>query len=619
MATEAPENLCVSPVGEYLRDLHAQYSGPQEGEVATYIPELGKADSEWFGICLVTTDGHVYEVGDSRQAFSIQSISKPFVYGIALEDNGLATVLEKVGVEPTGDAFNAISLDPVSGIPANPMINAGAIASTGMVEGKTARQKIHRILDSFSRYVGRCVSIDRAIYLSEKETGHRNRAISHMLRNFSIIPEDPEPVLDAYFQQCSISVTCRDLAIMAGTLANGGVNPITGSRAVVADYVPAILSVMGSCGMYDSAGEWIYNVGMPAKSGVSGGILAVLPGRLGIGVFSPPLDAVGNSVRGIKVCRDLSRDMQLHLFKVPGAHLAAVRRSFDAAQVSSKRLRSWHERRILIEHGSRIKVYELQGELMFAATEAVLREIVGAQGKTDFTIIDLSRVQRIENSSCWLLARLFESLTELNKHLIFTHLSGKTVLVKVIRKRLGTARAHLFVTFEDNDLALEWCEHRLIESIAERRPSALRVSPAEFDLFQNFSEAQLQKIEKLLTTRSYQDGEIIVKHGDSSSEIFFLARGKAGIALNLPTGGSKRVATFSPGMAFGEMGVIDGSVRSGTVTADQAVECYVLAAKDFEELSNTDPELKILLLLNVTRGLSGRLRKSNAEISVLSG
>src|SRR6266699_969040 len=256
-----------SPILDYLQELHKTYAGLLEGKVASYIPELSKADPHWFGIALVTASGAVYETGDSRNAFTIQSISKPFVYGLALEDNTRAEVQAKVGVEPTGDVFNAISLEPGTGRPRNPMINAGAIAAAGMIAGKS----------------------------------HATR-LRHMLRNFDILQEPPDPVVDLYFKQCSISVTCRDLAVMAATLANRGTNPLTGKPAIRGEYVESVLSVMASCGMYDYAGEWLYRIGMPAKSGVSGGVIAVLPGQLGVGVFSPPLDTRGNSVRGLRVC-----------------------------------------------------------------------------------------------------------------------------------------------------------------------------------------------------------------------------------------------------------------------------------------------------------------------------
>ncbi len=369
----------TSPIHEYLQRLHSECFALKEGKVATYIPELALADPNWFGICIATSDGQVYEVGDTRQAFTIQSISKPLVYGIALADHGEDAVLNRVGVEPTGDAFNSISLDPQSGRPLNPMINAGAIASAGLVSGRTSQEKLERIMQTFSCYAGRELTIDEAVYQSESATGHRNRAIGHMLRNFEVISDEPEPVLDLYFRQCSISINCRDLAMMGATLANGGVNPITGNRAAPADNIVRILSIMATCGMYDYAGEWIYRVGIPAKSGVGGGILAVLPGHLGIGVFSPALDAHGNSVRGIAACRAMSRDLELHLFNTHRATRSVIRSRASGSQITSRRLRSHDDSAALKDHGARVAVYELQGALNFSGAELVVREIIGAR------------------------------------------------------------------------------------------------------------------------------------------------------------------------------------------------------------------------------------------------
>src|ERR1017187_5736347 len=208
----------TSPIQDFLEELHRECAAVNDGQVATYIPELAKANPDWFGICLVTANGAVYEVGDTRQEFTIQSISKPFVYGLALEDNCREATLETVGVEPTGDAFNSISLDPGTGRPRNPMINAGAIATAGLIAGKTPASRFKRILETFSLYAGRPLRVDETVYQSESETGHRNRAIGHMLRNFDKLTGDPAPTTEIYFQQCSISVNCRDLGIMAATL-----------------------------------------------------------------------------------------------------------------------------------------------------------------------------------------------------------------------------------------------------------------------------------------------------------------------------------------------------------------------------------------------------------------
>jgi glutaminase len=234
---------------------------------------------------------------------------------MALEDLGLEKVLARVGVEPTGEAFNSIVLDEASNRPFNPMVNAGAIATSDLVQGKDFPERVTRLLAMFGRYCGRQVHIDNSVFLSERITGHRNRAIAHLMLNFGIVSPQLDEALELYFQQCSVLVTCHDLAVMAATLANGGVNPITQERAIAQPCVKYLLSIMHSCGMYDYAGEWAFRVGIPAKSGVGGGILAVVPGQLGIGVFSPPLDAKGNSVRGVRVCRELSERFGLHCFE----------------------------------------------------------------------------------------------------------------------------------------------------------------------------------------------------------------------------------------------------------------------------------------------------------------
>jgi glutaminase len=304
-----------SVIQSFISDLYDKYQPIKDGKLANYIPELSKANPDWFGICVVTADGQVYGVGDYEQLFTIQSISKAFVYGLALESHGRDYVLKRVGVEPTGDAFNSIiQLEESSKRPFNPMVNAGAIATTSLIKGANPSERLNRLLDMFGHYVGHDLFIDMPVFLSERTTGHRNRAMAHLMLNFGMIDEKIDEALDLYFQQCSIMVNCRDLAVMAATLANGGVNPITQQRAVEARYVKDILTVMYTCGMYNVAGEWAYKVGLPAKSGVSGGIVVVVPQKMGIGVFSPPLDSHGSSVRGMKVCEDLSERFGLHLF-----------------------------------------------------------------------------------------------------------------------------------------------------------------------------------------------------------------------------------------------------------------------------------------------------------------
>jgi glutaminase len=305
----------MSQLSTFLEHLYREYLPLREGQVASYIPELSKMNPDCFGICIVTVDGQVYGVGDVDPLFTLQSISKVFVYGMALEDSGRELLLSKVGVEPTGDPFNSIiRLDENSKRPDNPMVNAGAIATTSLIQGQDPTDRLNRLLAMFRRYIGRDVFVDMSVFMSERSTGHRNRALAHLMRHFGMIDDRIDECLDLYFQQCSLLVNCGDLAVMAATLANQGVNPITGDRALDSQYTRDLLSIMYTCGMYNFAGEWAHRVGLPTKSGVSGGIIAVVPNQLGIAVFSPPLDQHGNSVRGIQVCEALSRQFGLHMF-----------------------------------------------------------------------------------------------------------------------------------------------------------------------------------------------------------------------------------------------------------------------------------------------------------------
>ena len=300
-----PADRHPNVIQELLGELYDSFSGVREGRVADYIPELAKACPDDFGIVIATSGGHIYEIGDTRKEFTIQSISKPFIYALALKTLSFDFMASKIDVEPSGEAFNAISLDPESGKPRNPMINAGAIAASAQLCDADPNGAVELLLEYFGELAGRRLTINEDVYRSEKETGHRNRAIGHLLRNFNIIESDPEPALDLYFQQCAISVTCRDLAVMAATLACQGRNPFTGGQPLSHDITVRVLALMGTCGMYDFAGQWLHDVGITAKSGVAGGVMAVIPGRLGIATYSPPLDNFGNSVRGVAVCRQL--------------------------------------------------------------------------------------------------------------------------------------------------------------------------------------------------------------------------------------------------------------------------------------------------------------------------
>jgi len=297
-----------------IEDLHQRYAGLNTGEVATYIPELGKADPDDFGIAMMSADGQVFTAGQCETAFTIQSISKPFTFGLAIEAYGADRVSKHVGVEPSGDAFNAIELQNGTNRPFNPMVNSGAITVTALLHAKYGTETFDVILERLSQAAGRQLAVDEAVYESEARTGHRNRAIAHLLLNFGLVHDEAEAALDVYFRQCSILISCLDLAAMAATLSNMGQNPKTSEPVFNLQAVRAMLAIMFTCGMYDYSGEWAYRVGVPAKSGVAGGVMAVVNRQLGIATYSPRLDARGNSARGIEVCVELANRFGLHAF-----------------------------------------------------------------------------------------------------------------------------------------------------------------------------------------------------------------------------------------------------------------------------------------------------------------
>jgi glutaminase len=300
---------------DLVQETYEKFKNVDDGQVATYIPELGKANPDHFGICLATVDGKVFCAGDWEQEFTIQSICKPFAFQMALEEHGREGTLKHVGVEPSGDAFNAIELDPQTMRPFNPMINAGAIAVSSLIKKSSREQGVEAYMSTMEKAAGRRLRIDHAVYASESSTGNRNRAIAYLMLNCGIIDTAVDHSLHQYFSQCSLLVNTKDLAMMAATLANIGSHPVTGDLVFDFQYLRDVLTVMFTCGLYDYAGEWAYHVGLPAKSGVGGGIIAVVNRQVGLAVYSPKLDAKGNSVRGILACKELAANLGLHAFE----------------------------------------------------------------------------------------------------------------------------------------------------------------------------------------------------------------------------------------------------------------------------------------------------------------
>ena len=288
-----------------LKAAHAKYAGLDEGAVADYIPALAKVDPKIFGIVVVTVDGKVYSVGDITSEVSIQSISKVFNMARVIQDQGAEAIRENMGVDATGQVFNSIvAVEQYRGAQMNAMVNPGAIAAVGMIPGASADEVWAKVIGTYNDYAGRQLSVLEDVYKSEAETNQRNQAIAMLMYAYGHIKAEPLRACDVYTKGCSVGVNAKDLAMMAATLANGGTNPVTGKLCLDSKYVDEVLAVMATAGLYDDSGQWLYTTGLPAKSGVGGGIIAVSPGKFGIASISPPVDAAGNSVRAQKAIAD---------------------------------------------------------------------------------------------------------------------------------------------------------------------------------------------------------------------------------------------------------------------------------------------------------------------------
>lgn len=289
----------------------------EQGQVATYIPELKKANRDDLGICLIDMNNNIYKAGNFNKKFTIQSISKAIVLAMVLEDNDWSYVFSKVGMEPSGDPFNSIMKLETTDTkkPCNPMINAGAIVTTSLIKGKDVKEKEERMLNFFKKLSKNDnLKINYDVYESEKATGDRNRAMAYLLKNDGFIEGNVEEVLDLYFKQCSIEVDCVDLARMGVNLASYGVDIETGERLVDENISRIVKTFMVTCGMYDASGEFAIKVGIPAKSGVGGGIMSSVPTKMGIGIYGPSLDTKGNSIAGLKILQKLSIEYNLNIF-----------------------------------------------------------------------------------------------------------------------------------------------------------------------------------------------------------------------------------------------------------------------------------------------------------------
>ena len=308
----------VTPlVKQVLSDAHQKFSPHKGGKNASYIPYLASVPADLFAISIMFCDGTQVDVGDSDYLFAIESISKTFTLVKALEDVGASQLRSKIGCDPTGEPFNSvIALELHKGRPLNPFVNAGAMATVSLVKAESAEDRWNKIHTLYNDFAGRELSVNEEVYRSESETNQHNRGIAWLLQSYGFMYSDPMEACDVYTRQCSIELSCKDLAVMGAVFANGGVHPVTGKALVQSQHIPQILAEMSMSGLYDTTGDWLYKVGLPGKSGVGGGIVAVVPGVCAIALFSPPLDAAGNSVKGQLAAEYISRALHLNLFMV---------------------------------------------------------------------------------------------------------------------------------------------------------------------------------------------------------------------------------------------------------------------------------------------------------------
>ena len=596
-------------LGRFLNHCLETYAAESGGAVANYIPELSKANPAHFGIGLATIDGHLYEAGDCGIEFTIQSISKAFVFALALDIVGAERVEAKIGVEPSGEAFNSISLT-ADNRPFNAMVNAGAIACSGLIHGVEGAGAFERVRDALSRFAGRKLGVDEAVFASERATGDRNRAIAYLLRNYAVVESDVNEVLDIYFRQCSILVTARDLAVMTATLANRGINPLTGEQVVSPYAVTRTLSVMTSSGMYDYAGEWVYRVGMPAKSGVGGGIIAVLPGQIGLGTFSPLLDGHGNSVRGLKVCEKLSSHFNLHVLNRSSDVRTSIIADYDIKDISSRRSRPPHEQKILNDRHRDIRVMELVGALSFANVDYVSRQIA-AGARPDFIIIDLGRVPAVTEGAARLFADSLHDLTSVNLTVVLSGIDKDSAVWKVIsasiRSMTGVRRFDLL------DEAIEWAEDQVIYRYGGFSDLTDSATLGEQALLAGLTPDELTELTALVTPRTFHTGERIIAAGEPASSIVFLQSGM--VSVKLPSG--VRLASLARGMVFGEMALIE-DVRSADVWADTLVTCLELGLDRIDEFCARHPRGGQRIVRNLAMLLAKRLILANTKIDLLS-
>jgi glutaminase len=488
------------------------------------------------------------------------------------------------------------------------MVNAGAIACSGLIYAAKQEGAFELIRSVLGRFAGRELDVDEAVYQSETATGDRNRAIGWMLRNYGIVGQNVDAVLDVYFRQCAILVTARDLAIMGATLSNGGVNPITGIQVLSPLAVARTLSIMTSAGMYDYAGEWTYRVGMPAKSGVGGGIVGALPSQIGLGTYSPLLDEHGNSARGLRLYEALSAYFDLHVLNRANDVRTCIVADYDVGRLQ-RRGRQPHEQRLLDHHTSAIRIMELTGTLAFSNVDYIARRLL-AEDTGLFTVLDLRRVPLITTAAIKMLASLFGALVANGTRPVLAGIERDSRHFMQLQDLLPDSGA--IRTFSLLDEAIEWAEDQVIFRYGGFS-EIVDVPLCDQELLKGLPAADIAALEVLCETQSYHPGERIIAKGDASDSVFFLQRGMVSVKL----ADGIRLATLVPGTAFGELALIGGP-RSADVFADNPVLCRRVPLDAFDAFRAERPAAAEIIVRNLAKLLAHRLLQANTKIDLLS-
>lgn len=606
-----PGGTLETPLLSFLNRCRRDFLEDHSGEVAQYIPELGKADPEHFGIAVATIDGYVYETGETEVPFTIQSISKAVVFALALDLLGPEKVEASIGVEPSGEAFNSIRLRP-DNRPFNAMVNTGAIACCGLLAEQVGADAFGLIHTTLGRLAGHPLDVDEAVFQSERMTGDRNRAIAYLLRTYGGVSGDVDALLDIYFRQCSVLVTARDLAVMGACLANHGVNPLTGEQVLSNYAVARTLAVMSSSGMYDFAGEWIYRVGVPAKSGVGGGILAALPSQLGLGTFSPRLDQHGNSVRGIRTCEALSEAFDLHMLSRQDDVRACVVADYDFRTVPARPGRQRGAQRILADRSKAIRVVELSGKLSFATMDYVTRRLSDRDALPDFLILNLLRVSTITDAGMHLFTDMIASQIPRSTTVVLAGIDGLSQVASRVRALAHEGlKVRVFPTY---DAAVEWAEDQVVYRHGGIAHSVADAELSSQALLDGLSEEEIGALAGLGTNVSFEAGVRIIAAAEPPAKVFFLLSGMASARSMTDV----RLHTMVPGMAFGELALID-EPRSADVWSDSPVVCLEVSAEQFRAFCEARPMAGAQVVRNLASLLAGRIRMATARIEALTG